>query len=48
MSRDENGAWRHAGTFPDEISGPVGKAVLDELVGCKIAMRAICPPTLRQ
>ncbi len=30
--RDENGAWQRAITLPDEICGPMGKVVLDELV----------------
>jgi hypothetical protein len=30
--RDENGVWRRAITLADEISGAIGKAVLDELV----------------
>ena len=32
MFRDENGVWRRAVTLPDEICGPIGRAVLDELV----------------
>lgn len=39
MFRDENGAWRHAITLPDEISGPIGRAVLDELVVRGLAVR---------
>jgi hypothetical protein len=38
--RDENGVWRHAVTLPDEISGPIGKAVLDELVERGLAVRS--------
>jgi len=38
--RDENGVWRHAITLPDEISGPIGKAVLDELVERGLAVRS--------
>jgi hypothetical protein len=30
MFRDENGTWRHAITLPDEICGPIGRAVLVE------------------
>lgn len=41
--RDENGVWRDAVTLPDEISGPIGKAVLDELVERGLAVRS---PTL--
>ena len=37
--RDENGVWRRAITLPDEISGPIGKAVLDELVVRGLAIR---------
>jgi hypothetical protein len=37
--RDENGVWRHAVTLPDEISGPLGRAVLDELVERGLAIR---------
>ena len=40
MFRDENGVWRHALTLPDEISGPIGKAVLDELVTRGLAVRS--------
>jgi hypothetical protein len=43
MFRDENGAWRHAITLPDEISGPIGRAVLDELV---VRGLAVSGPTL--
>jgi hypothetical protein len=39
MFRDENGTWRHAITLPDEISGPIGRAVLDELVNQGLASR---------
>jgi hypothetical protein len=39
MFRDENGAWPHAITLPDEISGPIGRAVLDELVGRGLAVK---------
>jgi hypothetical protein len=37
--RDENGVWRRAITLPDEISGPIGKVVLDELVERGLAFR---------
>ena len=37
--RDENGVWRRAITLPDEISGAIGKAVLDELVVRGLAIR---------
>jgi hypothetical protein len=37
--RDENGVWRRAITLPEEISGAIGKAVLDELVECGLAFR---------
>ena len=40
MFRDENGVWRHAVTLPDEISGPIGKAVLDERVARGLAVRS--------
>ena len=43
MFRDENGTWRHAITLPDEISGPVGRAVLDELVNRGLATRIRIP-----
>ena len=43
MFRDENGVWRHAVTLPDEISGPIGKAVLDELVNRGLASRRGVP-----
>jgi hypothetical protein len=39
MFRDENGVWRRAITLPDEISGPIGRAVLDELVERGLAVR---------
>ena len=39
MFRDENRV-RHAVTLPDEISGPIGKAVLDELVTRGLAVRS--------
>jgi hypothetical protein len=38
--RDENGVWRHAVTLHDEISGPIGKAVFDELVVRGLAVRS--------
>jgi stage V sporulation protein G len=41
MFRDENGTWRHAITLPDEISGPIGRAVLDELVMRGLAVRGL-------
>ena len=41
MFRDENGVWQHAVTLPDEISGPIGKAVLDELVARGLAVRSL-------
>ena len=41
MFRDENGVWRHAVTLPDEIAGPIGKAVLDELVTRGLAVRSL-------
>jgi hypothetical protein len=40
MFRDENRVWRHAVTLPDEISWPIGKAVLDELVARGLAVRS--------
>jgi hypothetical protein len=40
MFRDENGVWRHALTLPDEIAGPIGKAVLDERVARGLAVRS--------
>lgn len=43
MFRDENGTWRHAVTLPDEISGPIGTAVLDELVERGLAVRGPRP-----
>jgi hypothetical protein len=39
MFRDENGVWRRAITLPDEICGPIGRAVLDELVERRLAVR---------
>jgi hypothetical protein len=39
MFRDESGIWRRAITLPDEICGPIGKVVLDELVARGLAMR---------
>ena len=42
--RDENGVWQRAITLPDEISGPIGKAVLDELVARGLAVKG---PTLQ-
>jgi hypothetical protein len=35
--RDENGVWQRAITLPDQICGPIGKAVLDELVARGLA-----------
>ena len=43
MFRDENGTWRHAVTLPDEICGPIGRAVLDELVERGLAVRCPAP-----
>jgi hypothetical protein len=43
MFRDENGVWRRAITLPDEISGPIGKAVLDALVDQGLATRMGVP-----
>jgi hypothetical protein len=43
MFRDESGTWRHAITLPDEISGPIGRAVLDELVERGLAVRGPTP-----
>ena len=43
MFRDENGTWAHAITLPDDISGPIGKAVLDELVERGLAVRGPAP-----
>jgi hypothetical protein len=37
--RDEHGVWRRAITLPDEICGPMGRAVLDELVERGLAVR---------
>jgi hypothetical protein len=37
--RDENGVWQRAITLPDEICGPIGKAVLDELVARGLAAK---------
>ena len=39
MFRDETGVWRRAVTLPDEICGPIGRAVLDELVERGLAVR---------
>jgi stage V sporulation protein G len=39
MFRDENGTWRHAITLPDEMCGPIGRAVLVELVERGLAVR---------
>ena len=43
MFRDENRTWRHAITLPDEISGPIGRAVLDELGARGLAVRGPAP-----
>jgi hypothetical protein len=43
MFRDENGVWRRAITLPDEICGPIGRAVLDELVERGLAVRGPAP-----
>jgi stage V sporulation protein G len=45
MFRDENGTWRHAIALPDEICGPIGRAVLDELVERGLAARSPAPLT---
>jgi hypothetical protein len=37
--RDENGVWQRAITLPDEICGPIGKVVLDELVARGLAAK---------
>ena len=37
--RDENGVWQQAVMLPDEICGPMGKAVLDELVARGLAVK---------
>lgn len=37
--RDEHGVWCRAITLPDEICGPMGRAVLDELVERGLAIR---------
>lgn len=42
--RDENGVWQRAIILPDEICGPMGKVVLDELVARGLAIKA---PTSR-
>lgn len=42
--RDENGMWQRAVMLPDEICGPMGKAVLDELVARGLAVKG---PTLQ-
>jgi hypothetical protein len=39
MFRDESGVWRRAITLPEEICGPIGKAVLDALVERRLAVR---------
>jgi hypothetical protein len=39
MFREESGVWRRAITLPDEICGPIGKAVFDALVECGLAVR---------
>jgi hypothetical protein len=39
MFRDENGVWQRAVTLPDEICGPIGKAVFDELVARGLAAK---------
>jgi stage V sporulation protein G len=43
MFRDEDGTWRHAIPLPEEISGPIGRAVLDELVERGLAVRGPAP-----
>jgi stage V sporulation protein G len=43
MFRDEDGTWRHAITLPDEISEPIGRAVLNELVERGLAVRGPAP-----
>jgi hypothetical protein len=42
--RDENGMWQRAIALPDEIGGPIGKVVLDELVARGLAVKG---PTLQ-
>jgi hypothetical protein len=45
--RDENGVWQRAISLPDEISGPMGKAVLDELVARGLAVKGQhCNPVI--
>ena len=39
MFRDENAVWSRAITLPGEICGPIGRAVLDELVERGLAVR---------
>jgi hypothetical protein len=41
--RDENGVWQRAITLPEEISGAIGRAVLDELVERGLAFRGLDP-----
>jgi len=41
--RDENGVWQRAITLPEEISGAIGKAILDELVERGLAFRGPVP-----
>jgi hypothetical protein len=43
LFRDENGVWRHAITLPEEICGPIGKPVLDELDERGWAVRGPAP-----
>jgi uncharacterized protein (DUF1501 family) len=39
MFREESGVWRRPITLPDEPCGPIGRAVLDELVERGLAVR---------
>lgn len=39
--RDESGVWQRAIALPDEICGPMGKAVLDELVARGLAVKGV-------
>ena len=41
--RDENGVWQRAITLPEEISGAIGRVILDESVDRGLAFRGPVP-----
>ena len=42
--RDTNGRWQTAITLPEEVRGPIGDAVLNELIGRGLAKRRFTVP----